>query len=436
MRTNFISTNPEPDLKIIIVIPCCNEFGLLKTLESLWECQRPSFSIEVLIIFNSSEYSKSSGICQNIKVYYDAQDWVKGHCSKTLKFYLLFFTSLQDSIAGVGYARKIGMDEAYSRFLSISNLNGIIVNLDSDCTVAVNYLTAIYENFSKNNSCGGASIYYVHRFDGLEDELMSAGIKFELMLRYELNFKNNCLLDSHYYFEGFAQAVKAYVYDKINGMTYHTYNEDYIFMQRVKECSDIIFINDTVVYPRLRYSRRTPFGSSSIIYKFIIEHRILNHQLKETNSTRKLLLENQVYNPKIVLDFQNTLKNLDLILRSNSINGNVLKVIPTNIRKYINANNTFNEFYNFLKLNKNEKSNFIDVINLCRNFIFPKLSFKDYGEDYIIFATNRFYPKLSLVEAAKSLLVSVNHFKKKEIEHLTEIELLKIFRKLDKNRKT
>ena len=35
---------------------------------------------------------------------------------------------------GVGLARKTGMDEAVRRFNAINNPEGIILNLDADCT--------------------------------------------------------------------------------------------------------------------------------------------------------------------------------------------------------------------------------------------------------------------------------------------------------------
>ena len=48
---------------------------------------------------------------------------------------------------GVGLARKTGMDEAVRRFNSINRPDGVILNIDADCTVDSNYFIEICDKF-------------------------------------------------------------------------------------------------------------------------------------------------------------------------------------------------------------------------------------------------------------------------------------------------
>src|SRR6185503_18430066 len=51
----LIPTAPEPDLGIVVVIPCFNEPDLIASLESLWLCERPECPVEVIVVVNSPD---------------------------------------------------------------------------------------------------------------------------------------------------------------------------------------------------------------------------------------------------------------------------------------------------------------------------------------------------------------------------------------------
>src|SRR5256885_5318511 len=48
-----IATPPQADLSIVVVIPCFNEPDLIGSLETLWFCERPECSVEVIVVLNS-----------------------------------------------------------------------------------------------------------------------------------------------------------------------------------------------------------------------------------------------------------------------------------------------------------------------------------------------------------------------------------------------
>ena len=116
---------------------------------------------------NSSEISDETILKQNQKTIEEFENWKRLAGSK-IKYYLIHSRSLPKKHAGVGLARKIVMDEAAWRFSEINNVKGIIVCLDSDCTVDQNYLQAIETHFSTHEKATGCSIRFEHPLEGKE----------------------------------------------------------------------------------------------------------------------------------------------------------------------------------------------------------------------------------------------------------------------------
>src|SRR5216117_178850 len=111
-----IATPPEPDLGIVVVIPCFSEPDLIGSLESLWLCERPECSVEVIVIVNSPAGCGEEIHSQNKATLKMAADWIAQHRHPRLAFHTLHCPGLPAKQAGVGVARKIGMDEALRRF--------------------------------------------------------------------------------------------------------------------------------------------------------------------------------------------------------------------------------------------------------------------------------------------------------------------------------
>ena len=114
-RTLFpplINEPPADDLSLAVVIPARDEPDLIRSLESLAQCQAPDDSAEVIVIVNTSETDSEPKIETNQHIAAQAREWAAAHSSPKLHFHILEQHRLPKKHAGVGLARKIGMDEA------------------------------------------------------------------------------------------------------------------------------------------------------------------------------------------------------------------------------------------------------------------------------------------------------------------------------------
>ena len=122
-------------LKLIVVIPCYNEPDLITTLQSLGNCTKGSFNTEVIVVLNHSENEIDQIKKNNKTTLAHTLEWLHNQEQGLLSYHIIKAFDLPAKTAGVGLARKIGMDEAVHRFDDIASQDGIIVCLDADCLV-------------------------------------------------------------------------------------------------------------------------------------------------------------------------------------------------------------------------------------------------------------------------------------------------------------
>ena len=169
--------------------------------------------------------------------------------------------------AGVGLARKIGMDLALTLFNYDSREKKILICLDADCKVEKNYLTSIVDNFNTRN-LSAAAVNFSHHLTG-SDEQISAIICYEIFLRYYvLGLKYAC---SHYAFHtiGSTMACDYEAYLKAEGMNKKKAAEDFYFMEKLAKNVKVEHISETTVYPSSRGSWRVPFGTGQRVNRFL-----------------------------------------------------------------------------------------------------------------------------------------------------------------------
>jgi len=267
----FIIDFPTENLKNIIVIPCCNEPELIKTLDSLGKCKTPQFPVEIIVVVNSSESAASEIIKQNKKTSRELFEWCKNWNSPMLKAYMITLENLPSKIAGVGYARKTGMDEAIRRFILSEKKDGIISCLDADSTVANNYLIEIEKLFIRDKNCNGCSIYFEHPISGNEftDDNYRRIIEYELYLRYYKMAIEYTGFPYYHYTVGSSFAVSPITYCMVGGMNKKQAGEDFYFLQKVMPQGNYFALNTTCVYPSARPSNRVPFGTGAFIKEYI-----------------------------------------------------------------------------------------------------------------------------------------------------------------------
>ena len=273
----LITENPKTDLFLSIVIPAFNEPDLCRSLQSIKDCDLPKKSVEVIVIINSAEHTSDKIKEINIKSYEEAVKFAKQNNTSKIQFLIIKIEDLPSKFAGVGLARKIGMDEALHRFNSLDKPAGLIAGFDADSLVEKNYLTEIedlFERFPKTNAC---SVNFEHPIEGsdFDDDIYKNIINYELHLRYfneALKFAN---FPYAYHTIGSAFIVRADIYAQEGGMNRKKAGEDFYFLQKIITRGNYNEINTTRVIPSPRVSDRVPFGTGAAVKKMI------NHNVNE-----------------------------------------------------------------------------------------------------------------------------------------------------------
>ena len=269
--TQSIAGLPEEAPRMIVVIPSYREPALLRSLLSLYRCRRPLCCVEVIVVVNHPEHAPEDAKRQNEENLHDVQQWAKQHNSGRLRFHTICKPDVPDKIAGVGYARKIGMDEAVFRFLQSGVNDGVIIGFDADSTCDENYLEEIERAFFSGKPLSGASIYFEHPLEGDDfDTCIYEGIAlYELHLRYLNQALRYAEFPYAFHTVGSSFAVAASAYFKQGGMNRRKAGEDFHFLQKIIPLGNYAEINATRVIPSPRPSDRVPFGTGASIRQWI-----------------------------------------------------------------------------------------------------------------------------------------------------------------------
>jgi hypothetical protein len=250
-----------PDTQMFVMIPCYREPEIIKTLDSLAQCDLPSGTTEILIVINEPEFCDDSITTINIQTYTEIKNWIQQQTNNQLRFSVSSVIKLSQKWAGVGMARKRGMDEGLWRFNQLNKKSGIIVSLDADTLVDKNYLTTIYQHFLENPTHVGATIAFSHQLDGLSEKQREGILLYEKYLKYYKQALTYAGYPDALFTIGSAFAVTAEAYLKRGGMTRRKAGEDFYFLQTLTQVGPVGEINSTEVHPSARVSDRVPFGT-------------------------------------------------------------------------------------------------------------------------------------------------------------------------------
>lgn len=270
---------------MFIVIPCYNEPNLLASLNSLWRCDRPERAVEIIVIINSSESSPPEVLAQNQRTLAEAQLWVREDCDRYFRIHFLLTSNLPRKHAGVGLARKVGMDEALYRADSLQRLDLPIVCFDADSTCDPNYLTEIESYFSSRAKSPGCSIYFEHPIDSSSREFAShvhteAITLYELHLRYYVQGLRFASFPHAFHTIGSSMAVRASAYLKQGGMNKRQAGEDFYFLHKIIPLGNFGEINTTSVIPSPRPSDRVPFGTGRAVRDYLATQKFETYPLQ------------------------------------------------------------------------------------------------------------------------------------------------------------
>ena len=269
--TEFLKNAPLPDNpRIITVIPCLAEPDLIAALNSLYNCYEPGCNAEVIVVINHAVNSSPEIIQQNDKTWEEARHWSGNHNNPWLKFHFIKAYDLPEKSAGVGLARKIGMDEAVRRLRHTKNGKGVISCFDADCECDPTYFQAIMDHFNTHPESTGGVLYFEHSLEGKLDPQLYTGITlYELHLRYLTNALRHTGFPYAFHTLGSTITVRSEIYEKQGGMNTRKAGEDFYFIQKIASLGHFHAINNGRVIPSPRISGRVPFGTGRALKEWM-----------------------------------------------------------------------------------------------------------------------------------------------------------------------
>ena len=336
VKGTLLDQKPDPDLNQIIVIPAFEEESLLPALKSLYACDRQKHSAEVIVVFNASENNEPISLALNKKAEEELNEWYSSLSKPWFKLQLIVEDKLPQKHAGVGLARKIGMDEAVRRFKKLGK-DGLIVCFDADSKCLPNYLKAIERHFEVNEKTSACSIYFEHPLSGNEynDSVYQGITAYELHLRYYKQALAFAALPYAYHTVGSSMAVRASAYCTQGGMNKRKAGEDFYFLQKFIKLGNFSELNTTKVIPSPRPSHRVPFGTGRAIAEMQENNRELNISyawenfliLKEACHKVEKWYQGEVSTHPLLVQFHGQLKWEKAIeeIRANSSSAEIFK---------------------------------------------------------------------------------------------------------------
>ncbi len=370
----IFSDNPRSNTGIIVVIPCYNDPFIFKTLESLENAIKPKCNIEVIVIINSSETTPIDIVEVNLDVYGELCSKGDSNIFNSFKLYSHNIENVPKKIAGVGNARKLGMDEAIRRFASIEAGNGIILSLDADTLVSQDYFVSIERSMNFNPRAVGATFQFKHDFNPelySENEIHACRL-YEIYLRYFRLALKSIGFPNSLHTIGSCFGVRAEAYIKVGGMSRRQGGEDFYFLQKLAQVGKIVEQNEVLVYPSPRMSDRVPFGTGPTVSNIILdgEYKVYNPELFKllkdfyASFNQLYISDSHQFIPSEILSFIDEEK-LNVIIgecKSNTkdING-FLKRLSTNFDAFwiIKFLNSFNNSSSFPELDVLEAANLL-----------------------------------------------------------------------------
>lgn len=390
----FITEPIEPGTFIIIVIPVFKEEDLLPTLKALADCESTIHKVEVILVVNHPENASNDIKEQSRVTLKQIKDFKAQHPSPMV-FHIIEAVNLPAKKAGVGLARKIGMDEAAFRLNSIGQ-DGVILCFDADSQCDVNYLTEVEKQFLHDPETSGVSIHYEHPLYTNEGEINEAIVLYELHLRYYIQALKYTGYPHAYHTIGSSMAVRSSVYQKQGGMNQRKAGEDFYFLHKVIPLGNFHNIGTTKVIPSARISDRVPFGTGRAMQE---------HQ----NDKKDLSMSYDFYSFPLIKQF---LDNIQLETSGEDV--------PDQVSLFLNETGFQSELEKIKSQSKNEthfKARFFEWFN---GFKMLKL---------VHYLRDQHFSEKSLIDQSNALLQELD-LQKAELK--TAYELLEVYRELDK----
>lgn len=251
---------------IIVVIPSYYELHMTKSVYSLLNNKVHGIKTHIIVVVNQGELTPPEIHDINEKSVRELMEIQKGLLNEKFTLKVIKAFDLPKKTAGVGLARKIGMDHA-CRIFDFYGKDGIIACYDADAECEENYIESVYKAFSDSPDVDGISIKFEHPKKGSEfDERVYTAIdQYEKHLYYYIEIQKFINLPFAIHTVGSSMAVRATSYAKFGGMNKRKAGEDFYFLQKFVENGKVIECNTTKVIPSPRISERVPFGTGKAV---------------------------------------------------------------------------------------------------------------------------------------------------------------------------
>jgi glycosyltransferase involved in cell wall biosynthesis len=271
----------DKKFNFFIVIPCYNELNyIFETLKSINEQNQKLLNETlVIVVINNSKDEKETVKNNNQKTYQKLVEKKYNYNFIAIDAFSID-NAIPNKLAGVGYARKIGLDFSLNH---ISSEKSLLCSLDADTLINKNYLKKIKDNFKKDISV--AVINFKHQKS--QNPIIEEGIR-----KYEKSIKKIAkeieLTGSPYGYVSMGSTIVCNVksYIACGGMNTKTATEDFYFLQALAKYTKIHKINELLVFPSSREENRVYLGTG-----FRMDEYLKNRLFKNLDFKKDSFLE-------------------------------------------------------------------------------------------------------------------------------------------------
>lgn len=251
-----LSPIPNHKFQNIVIIPAYAESKHIGfTLDSLSQCEVDSFDETMVVVVVNNEANPPSHIIDN------NQESLLNLTKRKDPFYVTIIDassaglSIPKKYAGVGMARKIGMDLA----LKFANPHSLLFCLDADSLVALTYFRKIESHFNSTDSI--AAVVGFSHIKNEDPDLEIAIRKYEAFLRKTAMKLADAGSSFGYVSMGSTIICTAEAYAAVGGMPRRKATEDFYFLQELAKFRRVDEIETVLVYPSSRKSERVYLGT-------------------------------------------------------------------------------------------------------------------------------------------------------------------------------
>jgi glycosyltransferase involved in cell wall biosynthesis len=263
---------PRPGLRLCIVIPALAErAGIGRVIASLGKYAQ---SAELIVVVNNARDAPDDIVSDNLLTIEDLRKTKENDFPALVVDRASPGRAFRSQEAGVGLARRVGMDLALRRLVAAGAAErGAIACLDADSPVAPGYVDALLGVFDSPRAPLAGVCSYRHAFPQDEPSLRAI-LAYELWLRYiELGMR---VAGSAYAFQAVGSCMVASCrgYALADGMPLKKAGEDFHFLQKIIKAGgpgSLVRIPNATVFPAARPSSRVPFGTGRAMRRMLKE---------------------------------------------------------------------------------------------------------------------------------------------------------------------